>query len=824
MASLSEYTVKLGDCLWDIAEKVLGDPYDWTEIAELNGISKDNPIIYPDQELKLPSSTSTTTTTVNLSNLVSIEYFGLQAGTDRTVFAAWKWDKKNTENYQVKWYYATGNGLWFIGTDSTVEEKQSVYNAPQNAKKVKLIVKPKSKTYTTHGQKTATYWTADWSTKKEYNFSDNPPSKPAVPTVEIDGYKLTAKLSNLDVNGTHIQFQVVQDDKKVFSTGKSKIVTTAASYSCTVNAGSDYKVRCRAVRDTFYSEWTEYSANVGTKPSASSGITVCKANSETSVYLEWAAVSNVKTYDVEYATKKEYFDGSNSTTSTTGILYNHYLFTGLESGQEYLFRVRAVNDKGESAWSEIKSVTIGKTPSAPTTWSSTTTGATGENVTLYWVHNAEDGSTQTYAEIEMYVGDVKETHTINSVNEADDNKTMHYTFATSSYSEGMKIEWRVRTAGVTKTYGEWSIQRTIDIYAPPTLVIEVTDNTGAELTELTSFPFYIQGTTGPNTQSPVGYHVSIAANSAYETVDNLGNPKTVIAGEEVYSRYFDTDKQLLLELSANHISLENNIDYTITCTVSMNSGLSAVATDDFTVAWTTEQCHPNAEIGINEDDISAYIHPYCRDIDGNPIPNMSLAIYRREFDGTFTELATGLDNDSNTFVTDPHPALDYARYRVVATDNVTGTVSYYDVPGHPVDEHAVVIQWNEDWTNFEANTEDELEQPTWSGSMLKLPYNIDVSDKRSLDTSLINYIGRKHPVSYYGTHVGESQDWKVVIPKDDKETLYAIRRLSIWMGDVYVREPSGSGYWASISVSFSQTHNDLTIPVSISVTRVEGGV
>ena len=61
------------------------------------------------------------------------------------------------------------------------------------------------------------------------------------------------------------------------------------------------------------------------------------------------------------------------------------------------------------------------------------------------------------------------------------------------------------------------------------------------------------------------------------------------------------------------------------------------------------------------------------------------------------------------------------------------------------------------------------------------------------------------------------------IPKEDKKTLYALRRLSIWTGDVYVREPSGSGYWANISVSFSQTHNELTIPITITVTRVEGG-
>ena len=44
------------------------------------------------------------------------------------------------------------------------------------------------------------------------------------------------------------------------------------------------------------------------------------------------------------------------------------------------------------------------------------------------------------------------------------------------------------------------------------------------------------------------------------------------------------------------------------------------------------------------------------------------------------------------------------------------------------------------------------------------------------------------------------------------------------MGDVYVREPSGVGYWASISVSFGIKHCEVTIPVTLNITRVEGGI
>ena len=155
----------------------------------------------------------------------------------------------------------------------------------------------------------------------------------------------------------------------------------------------------------------------------------------------------------------------------------------------------------------------------------------------------------------------------------------------------------------------------------------------------------------------------------------------------------------------------------------------------------------------------------------------------------------------------------------------TGAISYSDIPGYQVNEKSIVIQWDEDWTSFDSGPDGNvLSRPPWSGSMLKLPYNVDVSDSYNSDVSLINYIGRKHPVSYYGTQRGETSTWNVEIPKYDKETLYAIRRLAIWMGDVYVREPSGSGYWASIKVSFGQKHCELTIPITFNITRVEGGM
>ena len=652
----------------------------------------------------------------------------------------------------------------------------------------------------------------------------------------------------------------MQDNGAVYVTKRVRSLYAHASVEIAIQPGHKYKVRCRMIQypgstnnpswTVRESEWSNFSDGSSTKPSSVAGFTACKAASKTSVYLSWDAVSTADSYDIEYASAEglsiktsnygdlgAYFEASNQTSTINGIKNTtSYTVTGLESGTIYYFRIRAVNDEGESSWSSVSYVAIGTKPQAPTTWSSTTTVIVGEPLTLYWVHNSEDNSKEKYAEVAITVNGSTRTETIanSSYDNDDENSTSKYVIDTSAYSEGATILWQVRTAGVTNEFGDWSIQRKVDIYARPSITLAVrSEPTSESITTLTSFPFYVSATTQPRTQTPTGYYLSVTSSDTYETVDSIGTTKTINAGDEVYSKFFDVSTDLLVEFSANNIDLQAGVQYTVTCTVSMDSGLTATNTVSFLVSWEDIICRPNAEIGINRNDMTAYIRPYCEYEYGVPVQDVYLSVYRREFDGTFTEIAKNIDNTVQVddyfvgnivYVTDPHPALDYARYRIVATSKSTGTVSFYDAPPYPVKEKSVIIQWNEAWTDFNYVGEGTLAQQPWSGSMLRLPYNIDVSDKYGQDVSLVKYIGRKRPVSYYGTQLGETSTWSVVIDKQDKETLYALRRLAIWTGDVYVREPSGTGYWANISISFGQKHKEVTIPVTIDITRVEGGM
>lgn len=232
------YTVKKGDTLTSIAKK-----YDTTisKLVSLNNIKDPNYIVVGQVliisgEAKPPSKVKTPKAVVDVC--------GLQSNTERTVYATWTWNKDHTDHYLVKWLYATDDGVDFVGTQTEVTAKQSVYTAPENANHVTFYVKPVSKKYKSNG-KEVSYWTAGWSTVKRHYFKNAPPTEPDTPTVEINDYKLTAELDNLNVNATIIQFQVIKNNKSVVSTGKAKIKTGHASYSCSVNAGAEYKVRCR---------------------------------------------------------------------------------------------------------------------------------------------------------------------------------------------------------------------------------------------------------------------------------------------------------------------------------------------------------------------------------------------------------------------------------------------------------------------------------------------------------------------------------------------------------------------------------------------------
>ena len=729
----------------------------------------------------------------------------------------------NIDHYEVVWKYATGDNVAFVGSETTVSTSylQSTYSPPENATKVAVHVKPIAKKREVNGKETP-YWTGSW-VSVTLPIANVRPVKPSTPDVEIDKYKLTATVDNIsDERTDQIEFWVYKNDAK-FTSGIVTVLLKRAVFTCDVDADSEYRVCCRAINTTggtSYSEWSDYAGPFKTFPSTVTNVK-CEAYSKTSVKLTWDEIVSADSYTVEYTTKKEYFDTSSS-VSTASTETNTAIITGMDPGYTYYFRVRASNEDGDSGWSDIVSAVVGTKPEPPTTWSLTTTAYVGEEVILYWTHNAEDGSKQQLAYVYVSVGDVSETYEVeSSVPEDEDEPVYSYKIDTSKYSDGGVILWKVSTKGVADDFSDWSTLREIHLFAPPTVQLATNISNGV----VTSLPITLTATPGPNNQTPLSYHISVTAIDSYETVDNVGNNVFVSAGSDIYAKtVISSDRPFTHTISAGDITLESGQNYKLNVLAAMDSGLTGTATANFEVSWVVKDYICDASVTIDKDTLSAYIAPFCVGENDTLIQDVTLAVYRREADGSFTEIGSGLSNTMVTTVTDPHPSLDYARYRIVATDTTTGAVEYSDLPGQEIGEPAIVIQWEEEWSSFDYDEEFPADTPPWTGSMVRLPYNVDVSEKSNPDVALIEYIGRKNPVSYYGTQRGETGTWATEIDKKDVETIYALRRLKAWNGDVYVREPSGIGYWANINVSMSRRHRELTIPVGFEITRVEGGM
>lgn len=949
---------------------------------------------------------------------------------NRAVYADWSYNgthKKNTASYKYRWWEKV-NGSWRITSEGTTTSHEDAYcyathTANETDVEVGFQVLPVSKTYKDGNGNDQYYFTeggststnpnhALWSDRVTYEFKNNPPLAPGRPDVEINNntLTLTASISNIDpaeIDAEYVVFNIVRDNSTSLGESQPVKIVKDAHYVywqyTAIEAGHTYTVRAKSWKSKGKeSGWSDFSEVSATKPSAPTILEdkcrrVKREDGSIAAHVEWKSVATAETYKIEYVTTKTDFETTpgNIQSVTTDTARTSIEIVINELGLDYYFRVKAINkDNLESEPSAIAHIPLGKTPVAPATWSTADSAFVDDTMELHWTHQTEDRSKQTAAQLSLNIngGGWTTVGTFENTTDADNTgeriDEVPYTYGKSVSYKGTlyfkmdtsvdalrdaTILWRVRTKGITDDFGDWSVERTIHIYEKPTLALTMTsDIAGTEplITTLTSFPFYVQAKdslTGSSVQKPVGYHLQIIANEYYNTIDDIGRTKTVNAGDTVYSKYFSTSEELIIEMSANNVDLESGVNYTLYCMEDMSTGLTITNQHDFTVNWTDAEYPISADISVDTDSYTALISPYCANLipmgpagknlfevtagsssrygvdyvnnndgtitfsgkatqefaislykkprtydgtytisvnqplpigvyvyieyaegsltkefvllhgdgstristktididgtriimhipadtefnnfvfrpqleagfyateyetyveryeDGDLIDTVSLSVYRREYDGTFTEVASGIPNN-RTAVTDPHPALDYARYRFVAKDIATGAISFYDMPGYPVNCSSIILQWDEDWSTFDDGENQILEGVSWSGSLLRLPYNIKVTDNRKPEVALVEYAGRRHPVSYYGTQVGETSTWNTDIPKTDKETVYALRRLSLWSGDVYVREPSGMGYWANVEVSFNQSYNEVTIPVTLNITRVEGGV
>ena len=762
---------------------------------------------------------------------------GVQAGTSRTIYATWgRTSYKKQDGYAITWYYYAG--LWFTGSSSTTKELNATYSPPSNATHVKVSVRPNpaNKAKWQGGARSA-------SIRVPVGSTDTTPSAPSQPKVTIKkesgGYVVTATVTNYQSEHSNgfLHIQILEDDNKEVlnnSNVRNKNGIASVSHKYAKVGGHRYKARALAYgKHKEESAWSQYSENEYSPPKKAV-INELTTITFGTVDVRWSALQGAESYTLEYTNETingvPVFDTeSGSIQRQDNIKTTHFPASSLtvEKDKEiWYFRLRGVGSENgsEGEWSEIKHTAVGKKPDIPTVWSYTSVGKIGDPIVINWAHSSEDGSEQSGAKVGIKINDGEETVT------PDLGKDTSYSYDTTNLNDGDKISWRVCTkgvAGIPEEWSDWSEYREAVVYSPPsiTFTVGVVDPEGTEAV-VESFPIVINAQSAPQTQTPVAYTISIASTEEYDISGDDGMEVHINVDEVIYSNYIaSSDHDLLIELNPGDLYLNEGTIYTVTMSVAMQNGLTAEASNRFMAKWEVPSWSPDADIYVNQNTLAAYIRPFCADEwEFEYRKGFTLAVYRIDYDSHLTLIQSGIDASENLTITDPHPALDYARYRIVATDLKTGVVSYADPEPIPVNAGCAVIQWEGDVRSFFIDPEvydDVLDD--WTGTVLRLPYNIDVSDDVSPDVSLIEYIGRRHPVSYYGTQEGSTSRWNAEIPRSDVDTLAKIRALAIYQGDVYVREPYGTGYWANVKVSYNITHGKASIPVTFSIARVEGG-
>lgn len=782
----------------------------------------------------------------------------------------------------------------------------NIYSAPENAKIVRVRVTPESKDKPKQKDKKTAKKCFKGQPSAFVVFYGlpgpglEPPEAPQNLSLTISsGLRLTAECTVSDEEVQFVEFQVIKDNKDEFFSHVVRTVYTRAAVACDVEVGGKYKVRARASLTSgnsvtnntpaskadaiinyelekilggdpsgavnergicgdfdlapLVSDWTDFTENVQTRPGkvkdpielSVTDVSTTSGNAK-AVKVQWKKAVGATGYTIQYTTDKDFFVHSPENVQSVSVGDVTYVdIIGLELGIKWWFRVCATNSEGESPYCKAVSTMFGTAPTAPTTWTLTSTATVGSTLRLYWTHNSSDGSSQKSAQVEVKWirsggSTVTNTYTVSGSRNyydidtgSQDGAVIPWGAQISGVSDGDTIEWKVKTRGIIDEYGPWSSSKSVELYYPATITsvfsygTSESGNNQSAIFLLRQYPFNIRLTGGPNNRSVISFSVSIVSGETYTDIDETGMEYSVSGGEEIYYGTFGPNVSSnvgSIQLFPSDVDFMENVQYAVNMTVVMSNGLRATASriikvnlQDFVQIY---RC--DAEIDVMGD-YTASIIPRAYDSSGNPKESqfLDISVYRREYNGKFTTIAKDINTlNGAVTVVDPHPSLNYARYRIVAISNRSGAVSFADVE-RKIGINSIIIQWDEQWTPF--NSSDSATK-SWSGSLLELPYNVDITAEQKNDVELVKYIGREHPVSYYGTMRNETGHWKSEILKTDARRLYLIRRLANFMGDVYVREPSGLGYWAQVDVSYNIDHGKATIPVTFSVTRVDGGI
>ena len=469
-------------------------------------------------------------------------------------------------------------------------------------------------------------------------------------------------------------------------------------------------------------------------------------------------------------------------TDTTGI-----------SGENVQYRARNARDdlslsERYSAWTYSNVIVTLSPPSAPTLvmpYYSTPVSLDNGSVRLGWIHNPNDGTSQTAAQIQYLINDVYHT-TVTLTTAAYYDLTLD----PAVFSANDQIKWRVRTKGADADYSEWSEYSMFNLVTKPVIEFISPENSAT----IEQLPIELSWTYTDDSGLLESLTLDILRNGEVEKTIDLSEVEPE-AG--VYS------------YQLSEFLFENNEDYELRATAVSDTGLSSVDIVDIYIdyAYVVFQNSLFADAEFDEETGIA----------------------------TITLSADEAEPSEGDIVVDS-PIVNAYLYRIVSgkRELVAGNL----VEGSEFEDKYVPVNVPVTYELLEIAQNGQIALVTMEYTFESIYWYVYYGDKlaRAIydpsgsvsvsrpEKEQVRYSGRKYPVTYDSMAIEETFQFSGVT--DDRDELNNFIEMIREGGQGVWKSADGDCYAADFGFSYSSeyTQDHLRWSISLDVTRIDGEV
>ena len=493
----------------------------------------------------------------------------------------------------------------------------------------------------------------------------------------------------------------------------------------------------------------------------------------------------------------------------TSVGATGWFINDLEIGKTWYFRARyhGLSDEDEvtSAWSDVTSIDLATTPETPTLTLNRGFVLKYGTLSASWDYVNEDGSPQDTAQICTASVTEHQIRYGTIIGHAGSGQNM---VVEHNWIKGRTYYLCVRVRAESGRYSDWS--NPVSVYCPnaPTVGVELQEDGVTVydvMSKLGSAEIYCEAdnSTGRYSLSitrATDYHVDRPDDGIYDGYK--GETIWTVSGTYYggYSRYVHA-----IELKDLVGALDDGAPYLLTGVLTDDYGQTVKASKKFTVNWAHKASIVRPAVKTDIQRIMTIITPIKP---AGWVSGDVFDIYRLTADKPELIVKNGVYGQ--TYV-DPYPGFGaMCGHRVVAKTetgsyiSADDTIAWYDLgisEGDYLEDDAIVIDAN--------------------GMQIRLPYNIELTNRWQKDFKRTSYLGGSVQGDWNPAVLRDLTAKTVIVKRRDTGDLMDMRDLAMYAGPAHIRTPDGSSFACDIQITETASYKDKKVQYSLTVKGID---